>query len=68
MRCPIVIALSRTARIDVRAKDTAEDRGLNVCEENRDAVFSVLEEAGKLMQDEDIAKSTVFERLDADVC
>jgi hypothetical protein len=49
-------------------KDTAQDRGLNVCKEKRDAVLSVLEEAGKLMQDEDIAKSTVLERIDADVC
>jgi len=40
-------------------KDTAQDRGLNVCTEKRDAVLSALEdgEAGKLMQDEDIAVS-----------
>ena len=31
-------------------------------------VLSALEEAGKLMQDEDIAKSTVLERLDLCVC
>jgi hypothetical protein len=49
-------------------KDTAQDRGLNVCKEKRDAVLSTLGEAGKLMQDEDIAKSTVLERIDADVC
>jgi hypothetical protein len=39
-----------------------------VCKEKRDAVLSALEEAGKLMQDEDIAKDTVLERLDVDVC
>ena len=49
-------------------KDTAQDRGLNVCKEKRDAVLSALEEAGKLMQDEDIAKNTGIEELDADVC
>ena len=49
-------------------KDTAQDRGLNVCKEKRDAVLSALEEAGKLTQDEDIAKSTGIEELDADVC
>ena len=40
-------------------KDTAQDRGLNVCKEKRDAVLSKLEEAGKLMQDKDIAVSNM---------
>ena len=36
-------------------KDTAQDRGLKVCKEKRDAILSALDEVGKLMQDEDIA-------------
>ena len=39
-----------------------------MCKEKRDAVLSALVEAGKLMQNEDIAESTVIERLYADVC
>jgi hypothetical protein len=44
-------------------KDTAQDRGLNEWREKRDAILSALEEAGKLMQDEDIAESVIVERL-----
>ena len=47
-------------------KDTAQDRGLDVCKEKRDAVLSALKEAGKLMQDGDIAVSNMVEMLAED--
>ena len=47
-------------------KDTAQDRGLKVCKEKRDAILSALDEVGKLMQDEDIAVSNMVEMLRED--
>lgn len=58
-----MIALSRTASIDVRAKDTAQDRGLNVCREKRDAALSTVEEVGRLWQDKAMIEGIAVERL-----
>lgn len=46
------IASSRTASMDVRAKATAHDRGLNACREKRDAALRAAEDEGRLTQDE----------------
>lgn len=59
----MVIALSRTASIDVRAKDTAQERGLNACREKRGAALSTVEEVGRLRQDEEMIEGIAVERL-----
>jgi hypothetical protein len=47
-------------------KDTAQDRGLNVFREKRDAALSTVEEVGRLKQDEAMIEGIEVERLVVD--